>query len=112
PTAVDPFVEPAAQSPGQKIRECEQPTLTRIEHVEVFDSVVRLPIFQLGQSVRLVPLQEDPHERMEEVQMLWRRLQRERVDAHALLPKPDFQVSAVKEVGNLAIAAAEIEDHR
>ena len=54
--------------------------------------------------------QEHAHERVEEMQVLRRRVERKGIDRHVALTKSDLEISALQECRELAIAVPEIED--
>src|SRR5262249_46310942 len=57
-----------------------------------------------------VAFQQHADERMQEVQVLWRGLERERIDRVAAPAEAKFEVPASKECRQLPVAVAEIED--
>ena len=81
--ALDPLVQPAGQRARQQIREREQPTLAAVEDVEVLDRLVELAVLELAEAIAVVAFEQHADERVEEMQVLRRRLQRERIDRDA-----------------------------
>ncbi len=69
----------------EQIREGEEATLAAIEDVQVLDGLVSLAVLEVAHAVAVVAFQEHSHKGVEEVQVLGRRLQRERVDSDAML---------------------------
>ena len=110
--AVDPFVQPSGQRPRKQVGEREQSPLAAVEDVEVLDRFVDLAIFQLVQPVPVLTFEQHLHERVQEVQVLRCRVERERVDRDVMLAQSDLEVAPVEERRELPIAVAEIEDDR
>ena len=81
PAAFDPFVQPAGKRPWQQVREREQPSLACVQHVQVLDGLVDLAVLEIAEPVAVLALQQHADERVEEMQVLRRRLERERIDA-------------------------------
>ena len=84
-STLDPFREPASQRAWQQVRQGKEPPLRRVENVEVLDRFVHLAVLGVAQTVAVGPFKKDAHERVEEVQVLRRWVERERVDAHVLV---------------------------
>ena len=112
PAAFDPFVQPAGERAGQQVRDGEQAPLARIEHVEVLDRFVQFAVLEIAQAVCVVAFEQHAHERMEEMQVLRRRLQGKRVDGDVGLSESDFQIATAQQGGQLPVAVAQIEDDR
>ena len=111
-SAVDPLRQPASERAWQQVRQGEEPPLRRVEDVEVLDRFVQLAVFGVAQTVAVGPFQQHADERVEKVQVLRRRVERERVDAHVLVTQAQRQVAAVEERRELPVAVPEIEDDR
>ena len=62
----------------EQVREREQPPLAAVEHVEVLDRLVDLAVFELAQPISVIAFEQHADERVQEVQVLGRRLERER----------------------------------
>src|SRR5262249_41729013 len=71
---------------------------------------VHLPIFELGQAIVVIALQQDADKRMQEVHMLGGRLERERIDRVVAAAQADFEVAPSKQRRQLAVAVAKIQD--
>ena len=84
----------------------------RIEDVEVLDRLVDLAVLEVAEPIAVVAFEQHAHERVQEVQVLGRRLQRERVDRDVVLPKTELQVAAAEQRRELPVAVPEIEDDR
>ena len=89
-------MEASSQGTRKQVGECEQPTLAAVENVEILDRLIDLAVLEIADPVTVVALQQHADERMKEVQMLRRRLQRERVNRHAALPQTDFEISSAE----------------
>jgi hypothetical protein len=102
------------QTPSERTREQvgerEQASLRVIEHVQVFDGLVDLTVFQVVQVRPVVAFQQHAHERVEEMHVLRGRVERKGVNRHVALTKSDLEVSTLQECRELAIAVPEIED--
>ncbi len=112
PAALHPFAQPACQGAREHVGEGEEPALTPIEHVEVFNRLVELAVLRIRKTVAVRAFEQHAGERVEEVQVLWRRLERERIDRQAVLAEPELEIAPVEERGQLPVAVAEIEDDR
>src|SRR5690606_32309662 len=112
PSALDPLLEPARQGAREQVRQREQPALGAVEHVEVLDRLVYFPILEVAQPIAVLPFEEHSNERMKEVQMLRRRLQRERVDRDARLSQAQLHVAAMEQARELPVAVSEVEHDR
>ena len=110
--AVDPLVQPPGQRPREQVGQREQSPLAAVEDIEVVDRFIDLAIFQLVQPVPVFAFQQDLHERVQEVQVLRCRVERERVDCDRMLAQSHLEVAPAEERGELPIAVAEIEDDR
>ena len=100
----------AAKRARQQIREREQAPLTAIEDVQVLDRLVDLPVLEVAEAIAVVAFEQHADERVQEVQVLGRRLERERVDRDAALPQTELEVAAVKQRRELPVAVPEVED--
>ena len=78
--AFDPLVQPARERARQQVRNGEQPPLAAIEDVEVLDRFVDLAVLELAQAIAVIAFEQHADERVQEVQMLRRRLEREGID--------------------------------
>ena len=110
--AFDPFVQPACQRARKQVGDREQPALSALQHIHVFDGVVDLTVLELAQAIAVLPFQQHAHERVQEMQMLRRGVERERVDRDVRLSQPDFQIASPQQGRELAVAVPEIKDDR
>ena len=108
--ALDPLVQAPGQGARQQVREREQPALTAIEHVEVLDRLVDLPILQLADPISVFTFEQHPHEGMKEMQVFGRWLERKGIDRDVVLPQADFEISPAEQRRELAVAVTEVED--
>ena len=90
----DPLVQASGQRARQQVGQREQATLAAVEHVEVLDRLVDLAVLEVADAIAVVAFEQHAHEGVQEVQVLGRRLERERVDRDAVLPQPDLEISA------------------
>ena len=81
-----------------------------VEDVEVLDRLVDLAVLQVAQPIPVVAFEQHAHERVQEVQVLGRRLERERVDRDAVLPEAELQIAPAEQRRQLPVAVPEIED--
>ena len=102
----------AASARGQQIGQREEPTLRAVEHVEVLDGFVDLPVLQVADPIPVVSLQQHTDERVQEVQVLGRRFEREGVDRDAVLPEAEFQVASAEQRRQLPVAVPDVEHDR
>ena len=102
----------AGQRARQQVGEREQPPLAAVEDVEVLDRFVDLAVLEVAQPVPVLAFEQHAHERVQEVQVLGRRLERERVDRDAVLPQTELQVAPAEERRQLPVAVPEIENDR
>ena len=100
----------AGQGARQQVREREQAALAAIEDVQVLDRLVDLPVLQLADPIAVLAFEQHPHERVEEVQVLGRWLEGERVDRDAVLPQAELEIAAAEQRRQLAVAVTEVED--
>ena len=82
-----------------------------VEDVEVLDGLVDLAVLEVADAVPVVAFQQHADERVKEVQVLGRRLQREGVDRDAVLPQADFEIAPAEERRQLSIAVPDVENH-
>ena len=108
--ALDPLVQPGRQRARQQVRQREQPTLAAVEDVEVLDGLVELAVLEVAEAIVVVAFQQHADERMQEVQVLRRRLERERVDRDAVLPKAELEIAPAEQRRQLPVAVPEVED--
>ena len=111
-SALDPLRQPASERARQQVRQREEPPLRRVEDVEVLDRLVQLAVLGVAQAVAVGAFEQHADERVEEVQVLRRRVERERVDADVLVTQAQREVAAVEERRELPVAVPEIEDDR
>ena len=86
--------------------------MTAIEYVDVLDRVVHLAVLELGQAISVIAFKQHADERMQEVQMLRRRLEREGIDRVVPGTETDFEVASSEQRRQLAVAVAQIQDDR
>src|SRR3954464_10707632 len=108
----DPLLHPTRQCARQQVGECEQPTLTAIEDVQVLDRLVDFSILQLADSISVFTFEQHPHERMKEVQMFRRWLEGEGIDRDAVLSQTDFEIFSAEQCRQFAVAVTDVEDDR
>ena len=106
----DPLVQPRRQRARQQVREREQAPLAAVEHVEVLDCLVDLAVLEVADPIAVIAFEQHAHERMQEVQVLGRRLERERVDRDAVLPQTELQIAPAEERRQLPVAVSDVED--
>ena len=80
---LDPPTEPMHQRPRQHVRKREQSPLFCVEDVDVLDRFVELPIFRVRELIVVDPLEQHPDKRVQEVQVLGRGRERERINRQA-----------------------------
>ena len=101
-----------AKRSRQQVRQCKEPSLRAFQHEQVLDRLVRLPILRIAQAIAVLAFEKDARERVQKVDVLRRRRHEiERVDGDALLPEPEFQISAVQQPRELPIAVSQVEHH-
>src|SRR5438067_646020 len=59
----------------------------------------------------VVSLEKHAHERKEEMQMFWRRLEGKWIDSNVGIPKAHFQIAPLQQRRELPIAVTQIQDH-
>src|SRR6185295_9651556 len=82
------------------------------EYIDVLYRVVHLAVLELGQAISVIAFKQHADERMQEVQMLRRRLEREGIDRVVPGTETDFEVVSSKQRRQLAVAVAQVEDDR
>ena len=87
----------AASARGSRFATVKRRRCARWSDVEVLDRLVHLAVLRVAQPIAVLALEQDSNEGVQEVQMLGRRLERERVDRDRALPQAQFHVSAVAE---------------
>ena len=70
----DPLVQPSRQRARQQVRQREEAPLAAVEHVEVLDRLVDLTVLEVADPIPVVAFEQHAHERVQEVQVLGRRL--------------------------------------
>ena len=112
PAFADPLVQAARQRAREQVGQREEPTLAAVEDVEVLDGLVDLPVLEVAEAIPVVAFQQHTDERVQEVQVLRRRLERERIDRDAVLPEAEFEVAPAEQRRQLPIAVPEVEHDR
>src|SRR5262245_61385457 len=64
--SLSPLLQPSHQGSRQQVGEREQPALIPVEDVEVLDSFVDFPIFQLAQPIAVFALEQHADESVKE----------------------------------------------
>ena len=100
------------QGARQQVGQGEEATLAAVQDVQVLDRVVGFPVLGIAQPVAVVAFEQHSDEGMEEMQMLGRRREGERVDGDAVLPEGRLEIAALEQGRQLAVAVPEVEDDR
>ena len=100
-----------AERPRQHVGEREQPPLRRVERVDVLDRLVQIAVVLHGEPILAARLQQHPHERQQEVQVLRRSGSRQNgLIVKARCASPMRHTLPPSSGVQLLVAAAEIED--
>ena len=81
-----------------------------VQHVEVLDRLVDLPVFSVAEPIAVHALEQHPHKGVEEVQVLRCRFEREWIDPNVALPETELEIAAFEQRRELSIAVAKVED--
>src|SRR5688572_6637432 len=68
--ALDPFVEACPECSGHQTREREQSALRPFQDEQVLDGLIYLSIFVVAEPIPIFALDQNPCERMEEVNLV------------------------------------------
>src|SRR6202035_4096724 len=110
--ALNPGVQTSPERAREEIGQREQSSLRAIEYVQVLDRLVHLTVFRVAQVIPVVAFQQHAHERVQKMQLLRRRVEREGIDRHVTLTQSDFHIAALQDGGELPVAVSEIENDR